>query len=196
MSTELWAARLERSLTESERRKMLKILPSERRERLLRCKIQEKQQEPLCAWALLLYALQERKSWREFPPIAFYPDRKPFFPDYPELHFNLSHTNGAVLVALSDAFIGVDIERIRPLNRQILRRLPKNFTELDFFQSWVRREARFKRIGTGPGMLQAEEHPFQDGERFYHLDIFPGYAAGVSVCDGEIPNIIHKFVIA
>ena len=42
MSIELWAARLERPLTERETAAMLRLLPEARRERLLRIKQPEK----------------------------------------------------------------------------------------------------------------------------------------------------------
>ena len=49
MSIELWAARLERPLTERETTAMLRLLPEARRERLLRIKQPEERREPLCA---------------------------------------------------------------------------------------------------------------------------------------------------
>ena len=53
MSIELWAARLERPLTEAEEAAMLALLPPERRERLLRLRQPEKRREPLCAYLML-----------------------------------------------------------------------------------------------------------------------------------------------
>ena len=110
MSIELWAARLERPLTERETEAMLPLLPPERQERLLRIKQSEKRREPLCAYLILRHALWEQYRWRELPPIRLTSLGKPYFPDFPEVHFNLSHTTGAVLVALSGEPVGVDIE--------------------------------------------------------------------------------------
>ena len=119
MSIELWAARLERPLTERETEAMLPLLPPERQERLLRIKQSEKRREPLCAYLILRHALWEQYRWRELPPIRLTSLGKPYFPDFPEVHFNLSHTTGAVLVALSGEPVGVerlclalDIDRI------------------------------------------------------------------------------------
>ena len=69
MSIELWAARLERPLTERETEAMLPLLPPERQERLLRIKQSEKRREPLCAYLILRHALWEQYRWRELPPI-------------------------------------------------------------------------------------------------------------------------------
>ena len=142
MSIELWAARLERPLTERETEAMLPLLPPERQERLLRIKQSEKRREPLCAYLILRHALWDQYRWRELPPIRLTSLGKPYFPDFPEVHFNLSHTTGAVLVALSGEPVGVDIEHIRPVSERAMRRLADVTTERAFFQSWVRREAR------------------------------------------------------
>ena len=130
MSIELWAARLERPLTERETEAMLPLLPPERQERLLRIKQSEKRREPLCAYLILRHALWEQYRWRELPPIRLTSLGKPYFPDFPEVHFNLSHTTGAVLVALSGEPVGVDIAHIRPVRERALRRLADHGTGL------------------------------------------------------------------
>ena len=68
MAVELWAALLDRRLTERETEAMLELLPRERRERLLRVRDREKWREPLCAYAILRRALWETRRWRELPP--------------------------------------------------------------------------------------------------------------------------------
>ena len=123
MPIELWAARLERPLTAEEDAAMLALLPPERRERLERLRQPEKRREPLCAYLILCRALWEQYRWRALPPIRTTSLGKPYFPDHPDVHFNLSHTAGAVLVALSDRPVGVDIERIRPVSPRTMRRL-------------------------------------------------------------------------
>ena len=65
-------------------------------------------------------------------------------------HFSLSHSHGVVCVAISDAFIGVDIEYV-DLKRHPLSLLDKTIceseicrTENDFFELWTIKEAFFK----------------------------------------------------
>ena len=77
MSIELWAARLERPLTERETAAMLRLLPEARRERLLRIKQPEKLREPLCAYLILRHALWEQYRWRELPEIRLSSFGKP-----------------------------------------------------------------------------------------------------------------------
>ena len=190
MPIDLWTARLERPLTEQERDAMLPMLPPERRERLLRLP-PERWQEPLCAYFLLYLALWKRERWRELPEIALSKSGKPYFPEHPSVHFNLSHTKGAVLVGLSDESLGVDIERIRPVGRRIMERLVHADTEQAFFESWVRWEARSKRSGKGIGSMRDE--PLQAGEFYYPLDTFPGYAAGAATRSKDAPGALHRY---
>ena len=191
MSIGLWAARLERPLTEREAERMAALLPSERRERLQRVKDPVRRQEPLCAWLLLRLALRETYGWEAFPDIALSSQGKPHFPEYPGIHFNLSHTSGAVLVGVSDQPIGVDIERVRPMAPASLERMAAGMAEKDFFPCWVRREARAKLDGAHMAELLRAETPLRDGECYYPLETFPGYAAGMATRSREAPGPVR-----
>ena len=108
------------------------------------------------AHALLSLALAETWGWTDTPPMARGARGKPFFPDWPERQFNLSHTQGLCLCALSGAGeVGVDIERVRP-RRENLPRYVMSETELsafdgtweDFTRIWTLKEAFCKLQGT------------------------------------------------
>lgn len=193
MPIELWTARMERSLSDTEREAILPLLPPERRERLLRIQDVKKQREPLCAYLILCLAVRQKYGWKELPEVALGRLGKPFFPDCPEVHFNISHSSGAVLVGVSDKEIGVDIERIRPMGQRMMVRMARVSTEEAFFQSWVRREARAKRSGEGVGTIMRSESPLQPGEYYYPLDTFPGYAAGVATRSKDLPGKLHRY---
>ena len=193
MPIELWTARMERPLSEQEREAILPLLPSARRERLLRMREVEKQREPLCAYLILCLALRQKCGWKSLPEVALSQMGKPYFPGHPNIHFNISHSSGAVLVGISDQELGVDIERIRPVGQRMMVRLARVSTEEAFFQSWVRREARAKRRGSGVGTIMRSESPLQPGEYYYEIDTFPGYAAGVATRSRERPGKIHRY---
>ncbi len=193
MPIELWTARMERPLSEQEREAILPLLPSARRERLLRMREVEKQREPLCAYLILCLALRQKCGWKSLPEVALSQMGKPYFPGHPNIHFNISHSSGAVLVGISDQELGVDIERIRPVGQRMMVRLARVSTEEAFFQSWVRREARAKRSGSGVGTIMRSESPLQPGEYYYEIDTFPGYAAGVATRSRERPGKIHRY---
>ena len=63
---------------------------------------------------LLRYAVEEAWDIRELPRIAVEQRGKPWFPDHPDCHFNLSHSGSYVFCGLADVPIGVDIEETVP----------------------------------------------------------------------------------
>lgn len=180
--TELWAVRLERPLTAGEEAVLLPLMPPARRERLTQTR-RERRGEPLCAYGLLAMLLRERRGWRTLPEMAVTEQGRPFFPGAPEVRFSLSHTRGAALVGVSDRPVGADMERLRPVQAAALRRTAGAASETEFFQTWVRREARCKLRGVGVGAMLHSEPPFAPEEHYRELDLFPGYVAGAAVLD-------------
>lgn len=85
--------------------------------------------------------------------------------------FNISHSEEVVVCAISDKPVGIDVEMIRPIGTNILRKLctdidlkyilgsdrvsiniPNNFDDQQlhrFYEVWTAKEAYFKCIGTG-----------------------------------------------
>lgn len=100
------------------------------------------------------------------PPaqIAFrYGDRgKPYLQENPPVWFNLSHSADLAAVAVSTDFeVGVDIERLRPVRRDLpdryfsrseaeaLAALEGDDWRAAFFRCWTRKEAFIKALGEG-----------------------------------------------
>ncbi len=104
------------------------------------------------------------------PPIAFSERGKPYFTEG-GYHFNISHSKGLALCALSDAPVGVDIE---PIKREFAEKeegiARRFFTEEErrllatspdkgeaFTKIWVRKEAFVKRSGEGAAALSSTD---------------------------------------
>lgn len=66
------------------------------------------------AYELLKRAVRAVWGMDSLPDIVRTEGGKPCFKDCPEWHFNLSHSGGFALCALSDAAVGADIEVVRP----------------------------------------------------------------------------------
>lgn len=121
------------------------------------------------------------------------------------LRFNLSHSGGALLIALArETEVGVDVERIRP-RRNLLRlagralepaaaaavRAAPPAERLEAFHAaWARREALAKCHGGG---LRAPRPagPFAVAG----LDVGPGFAAALAVA-GEAMPPLKRFALA
>ena len=66
------------------------------------------------AYELLTRAVKVVWGMDTLPEIHRAEGGKPYFKNHPDRHFNLSHSGGLALCALSDVPVGVDIEVIRP----------------------------------------------------------------------------------
>lgn len=196
MGMKLRAMRLERPLTATEEARLRQLVPPARLARLARVKDPLRRREPLCVWALLRQMLREEWGWTAWPEIVSGPQGKPLFADRDHACFNLSHTDGAVLAAISAHPVGVDIQRIRPLSAQSLRRLAPGMATEDFFPCWVRREARAKLDGVHMNGLLRRETPLRPGERYDAVETFPGYAAGAASWSGEAPGSVRTVTLA
>ena len=179
MDIQLFAAKLDRPLTDEETETLLRIMPEERRERLMRMPKEELRHEPLCAYAILYMVTRTIYGWKKLPPLRYSKYGKPEFDGYPDVQFNISHTRRAVLVGVHDEPLGVDIEKIRPVSERTMERIAGTTSRQEFFESWVRRESRSKWNGAGLGTVREQESPALRGERIIYLDTFPGYVACV-----------------
>lgn len=86
---------------------------------------------------------------------------KPFLPDYPHFHFNISHAGKWVVCAIDNLPLGIDIERLLPVNPGITRRICskeeyEDLQNLDekqrlsyFYELWTLKESLVKAIGRG-----------------------------------------------
>ena len=92
------------------------------------------------------------------------PSGKPLLPDFPELHFSLSHSGQWIGLAVScEAPIGIDIEQpsrprdflriaqhyFHPEECALLEAPPLELMPLHFYRLWTMKEAFFKARGTG-----------------------------------------------
>lgn len=195
MNIQLIAIRLERPFTGEETEQLLRLVPPERRRRLASLRDPVLSHEPICAYAALELGLSALYGWRELPPLSYNKYGKPYFADYPDVHFNLSHTRGAVLVGIHDRPLGVDIERIRPVSERTMQRLAGVVTEREFFESWTRRESRAKWSGTGLASMRAETAPTLAGERFERVETFAGYVACVCTHSADPLDEPRRFTL-
>lgn len=87
---------------------------------------------------------------------------KPFFPDAPGIHFNISHSSSKVAVAFSDSEVGCDIEEMtspdldvakrffsRDEYEDVISREDPEWRSREFFRIWTLKESYLKATGTG-----------------------------------------------
>lgn len=131
-------------------------------------------EEHQAAWELLAQVLARELGIESLPEVAKGGEGKPFFPERPDICFNLSHSHGAVACAVHDKEIGVDIERLRTPPKH----LGQGMESEAFFRLWTAREATVKRRGQGIAALMRGEAP--DPLCRCLPDLLPGWV--VTVC--------------
>lgn len=196
----VWSARLDSTAWPSATR-----LPAAERERAARLLKPEKRRRWVAArWALrrvLAAYLELDPAQIELPADTH---AKPAMPSPTPLRFNLSHSRGLALVAISPAAeIGVDLEwidRRRDVMRIAPRALgvaaarqvaaaPRASRQAAFHSAWTRREAVAKCLGDGV-WAALPELPVAVSE----IDAGAGYAAAVAVAGPRVPAL-RRFTI-
>jgi len=110
---------------------------------------------------------------------------KPYLPDWPRVHFNVSHSGDLFVCAISaDAEVGIDVERIRevPEREAIAERYGLDAAR--FFETWTEREAYLKALGVGVFGL---DEPMRPGVYIEAFDPGPGYAGAWAIAGERVP---------
>ena len=128
-------------------REALALLPEERREKALRIRREDARLRSIGAGLLLREA-------GIMPPFSYGGHGKPYIPG--GVHFSLTHSGELAALAVCDAPVGLDIEKIAPVRRAAAHALTdeeRKFMETDperrFAYLWTRKEAALKCTGAG-----------------------------------------------
>lgn len=108
---------------------------------------------------LLQYAVEQVWDMPVLPDIAVKQRGKPWFPDHPDCHFNLSHSGPYAFCGLADVPIGVDIEATVPrkdalalyiMDSTELIRYYESHNKMDLLYTlWTLKESYVKCTGEG-----------------------------------------------
>jgi 4'-phosphopantetheinyl transferase len=129
---------------------------------------------------------------------ALHEKGKPYLPGAPELQFNLSHSQGMALVAVTlDVPVGVDIERVRELAQHAAiaeRYFPPSERQPadveDFFRRWTRYEAVLKAQGLG---LYGAGIEVEGEWMVKELDAGPGFVGAVAAAGSDLAVTTHEY---
>ncbi len=128
---------------------------------------------------------------------------KPYFPDAPEIHFNLSHSGDLAFAVFSDTEVGCDIQQMGRLNSKLAERFycpgelswmmadeRKIGQKIRFYRLWALKESFIKATGLGlqlpltafcfkmePAVLVCQHS--DDAEYEFEEYSFGGYRAAV-----------------
>lgn len=86
---------------------------------------------------------------------------KPYFPDYPDIHFNVSHSKKMVVAVFADVEVGCDIEYVDSVDLKIAERFfckpeyefimghQEQERKEAFYRIWTIKESFMKAVGSG-----------------------------------------------
>jgi len=114
------------------------------------------------------------------------------------LGFNVSHSSGIALIAISARTLGVDIEKIRSdvdvtslaerffsfAERAGLRALPDHLRLAGFFACWTRKEAFLKALGEGLSFPLAD----------FSVTVHPDHSPGIEDIRGDVEACGRWFI--
>lgn len=142
--------------------RMRSAVSAERRDASLRFQRQQDAQRSLVGELLLLHILRERYQLdADTLDMGKNSYGKPFLIQHPHIHFNLSHAGDWIICADDSAPVGVDIEKVRPIDFAIAERFftsseykllldaPEQKRLQLFYTLWTLKESYIKFVGKG-----------------------------------------------
>lgn len=136
------------------------LFPIERQNEVLACGNEKVRRQKYYAWKLLKYALRESFGY-EMERLSFCKEKNGKWTS-PSCYFSISHSHDAVAVAVGNAPIGVDLEKIASEKAEFLQKTLTEQERAEFaliaceqdcvkylFESWTKKESIFKKVGDG-----------------------------------------------
>lgn len=147
------------ALGSEELEKRILALPEWRRILARAFKKEQGRKECTLAYHLLCQMLREDYGITTPPVFDYGEHHKPFLKDYPDIHFNLSHTKKAIACIVSDSPCGIDVESLGRYNDQVARycMCDEEMEQINaspdkdvaFISLWTKKEALLKLTGEG-----------------------------------------------
>ena len=143
---------------------LLQFSPPEKRERILRQRVKQNADTMLVGAALASHLLLETFHIPiSKQHIVYGPYGKPYLRDYPDVHFNISHSGIYVACAVADRPIGIDVQMISEYRPNVADRVcskaelakieASDNPDAEFTKLWTRKEAYAKWTGEGIGRI-------------------------------------------
>ena len=147
-------------ITKNEFLYLLRFVKTEKQKRILNQKVKQNANNILIGEILVKVAIKMTFgidiAKQEF---AYTEYGKPYLIDYPDIHFNISHSGEYIACAVSDKPVGIDIQKIGEYNFDVAKRVcnEKELVQIEssldkaseFTKLWTQKEVVLKMYGTG-----------------------------------------------
>ncbi len=181
---------------------LLERVPEYRQKKVKSFKFEKGKMQSLGVGLLLQLACKEMGREGADEHVAYGENGKPYLADFPNVHFNLSHSGERVMGVISPFEVGCDVEIIKGDRGKLAERFfkpeesawIKHFESLEsqseaFYRLWTLKECYMKVTGRGMSLmpdkfaLHVDENErislFHEGDRpeysFHEIDLHDGY---------------------
>lgn len=187
----VWIKYCDKEDTQEELECLLQKVSQQRREKALRYRFLSDRLLSLRAYCLLLEGLAEF-GITDLVELEIGSNGKPYISGHPEVFFNLSHCKKAVLCAISDKPIGVDVEvAMNPINQELLSYCMNKEEQADILNAedsgmrfafwWTRKEALLKQ--TGEGLTNQPKDVLRESESYsFESHESPEFGIAYTIC--------------
>lgn len=173
-------------------------LPQSRLDKALRMKTNKVKLQSVGAGWLLSKALEEFGIEYKSAKVSEDKFGKPYLVDYPDIYFNLSHSENRVMCAVANTPVGCDVEFMKTERIDIAKRFftdgeyerivscSKEKQKETFYRFWTLKESYIKAVGEGLRIpldsfeIVLGEHINIDDYHFKEYDLDDGYR--YSIC--------------
>ena len=161
------------AITDEAYRSFFEMLSAQERDRAMRFIKSDHQRNFVAARGALRSCLAQYVDCNPKALVFTYGSHgKPTLLDYPELQFNVSHSQGRALIGIAHKrAIGVDLEQVREMPRilgiakrffvgseyEAIGRMSEGLRSQHFFEYWTCKEAYLKATGVGLGQMRMLE---------------------------------------
>lgn len=170
---------------------LMQYVSTEKQKRILRQHVKQNADNMLIGAVLAKYMI-----WKEFDVsfseqiIAYGPYGKPYLRDYPDVHFNISHSGQFVACAVCNVPVGIDIQEIVPYKPDVARRVC-TADEISQIEASMNPAAEFTKIWTQKeAILKMNGYGISEG--ISHLHIFSNTQLSTYCYDDLYISICNK----
>jgi 4'-phosphopantetheinyl transferase len=196
-------------LTYEKADELISFIPLSEQEKLLGKSNKNAQQQTLIGRLMLKYFM-ELLGNSNYPAIKYSSSGKPAFTFAIDQCFNISHSGNMVVCAFTNhSMIGIDIEKVRPINIEVYRNcfnlmeweyiVENKNQQLAFLNLWVRKESVLKADGSGFALdlqsINCLEHAVNVNERTFYLESldFNSQILCTVACDSKKTIVLKDF---
>ena len=131
---------------------LLSAVPEEKRQQIEMQKVKHNADNSLIGIALVMAGVSKTFGIPVCDIALGYKNGKPYIKNHENIFVSISHSKDLVVCAVADVSVGVDVEKIRPYNSSVARKVlhkTEPMSDSDFTKEWTVFEATFKLKGTG-----------------------------------------------